>query len=241
MNQKFWHLTSPDSTKGLVTWSDNVDVEGIKCPITSTHDRRGKRITDLDVLLTSKHIKDFMWTWINECLIQDNILSQFKDQGFSGFDVKPVSVGIKFKSKEYDPCDDNPGIKTKDAVQIEIPKLWELVITGWSGIAPPESGIRLWRRCIMCGLLKYKGDTNPLLLIDEKQWDGSDFFMVWPYPRYIFITDRAAKFIKEKKLSGVRLQRIEDLNLNGGAMPGRLSYYMPDDRAYQIGEPLGIY
>jgi hypothetical protein len=48
-------------------------------------------------------------------------------------------------------------------------------------------------------------------LLDQNQWDGSDFFMVWPYPKFIFITARVAEFIKKYKLTGARLKIPENI------------------------------
>lgn len=237
----FWHLASPESMRGLADWDDDMDLEQITCPLDEHHMRGGKRTTDLSILLTSKRITDFVWAW--ECIIQDRVLRMFREEGFTGFEVKPVKARMKIREKHPDPCDDNPGLKVEDAAQIEIPTLWELVVTGWAGVAPEESGIRLEKSCPGCGHLHYSGYDDASLLIDEKQWDGSDFFIVWPLPLFIFVTDRVARFIRKHKLTGARLQASETLQdtYPPGFSPGRLSYYMPEERAREIGEPLGIY
>jgi len=240
---KFWCLSPPEGNRGLAEWADDMDVEQILCSLDPDHMRGGKRTTDLRVLLTCKSITDFVWDWLSECLIQDGVLRLFQEAGFTGFEVKPVEARIKVRAKRPDPCDDNAGLKAEDAAAVGIPTLWELVVTGWGGIAPPESGIRLDESCPACGLLHYTSFDNPALLIDEKQWDGSDFFIVWPLPGFIFVTDRVARFIRKHKLTGARLQASETLRklVPGGFSPGRLSYCMPEERARQLGEPLGIY
>ena len=242
MANKFWSLTHPDTLRGMAEWDENVHLEGVKCPVTRTHNSGGRRATDLNVLLTSTRITDFVWTWYHECLIQDRVLTLFKEEGFTGFDVKPVkSARMKIKAKKPDPCDSNPGVKAADAAAVEIPNFWELLITGWGGVALEESGVRLKRSCQACGMKLYNGITNASLLVDEKNWDGSDFFIVWPYPKYIFVTARVASFIKKHKLTGARFQSLNDIEFFDIAMPGRLSYYFPEERAKEIGEPLGIY
>jgi hypothetical protein len=151
----------------------------------------------------------------------------FRAQGFTGFETKPVRA--RYRS----------GVGTP-------PVLWELAITGWGGIAAPESGIELdaeksrmdpndW------GYLKYTGLSHPEHLVDEDRWDGSDFFMVWPLPKYIFVSERVAEFIREKELTGARLVPLTEMRKSEGFTPGRLSHYMPDARAKELGEPLGIY
>ena len=65
--------------------------------------------------------------------------------------------------------------------------------------------------------------------------------MVWPLPMYVFITDRVRKAILENHLSGVRITAISELKKTDGFSPGRLRTCMPEGRARQLGEPLGIY
>lgn len=244
MNSKFWHLDPPESLRGLAEWVDEeIEVETIYCTADPGDQRAGERLSNLSVLLTSKRITDFVWTWYSECLIQDRTLTLFREEGFTGFEVKPVKARMKVRAKHPDPCDDNPGLKAEDAAEMEIPTVWELVVTGWGGVAPPESGVRLAESCPTCGHLVYTSFENPSLLIDEEQWDGSDFFIVWPLPRFIFVTDRVARFIRKHKLTGVRLQAPETLRRgpSGELSPGRLSHSMPEARARELGEPLGIY
>ena len=110
-------------------------------------------------------------------------------------------------------------------------------------MAKPQSGIHLneAKSCPVCGHLKYTGMQHPAYLIDESRWDGSDFFMVWPMPTHVFVTERVVEAIQQNRLSGVRLVRVSDLKPTDGYTPGRLSYWMPEQRARELGEPLGIY
>ena len=115
-------------------------------------------------------------------------------------------------------------------------------MTGWAGIAPAESGVRLVERCDGCGHIRYSGCENSDALIDVSQWDGGDFFMVWPLPKYIFVTDRVAQLVRDNRLMGAVLERPADLRFtSGGFSPGRLSYWMPEQRAHEFGDALGIY
>jgi Protein of unknown function (Gmx_para_CXXCG) len=222
----FCHIYGPNNNRKCAEWADDMGsetFEGIVCPANKGHQRAGKRLTDLSVELPGNDAEDFIWTGISECLIQDRVLSFLREQRFTGFDVKPVNA--RFKDKSADPP----------------PKLWELVVTGWAGFASPESGIRLTYRCEACGQAKYSGLSNPQHLIDEKRWDGSDFFIIWPLPKYVFVTDRVRDAINAQGFTGVRFVASNQLEPTDGYTPGRLSYYMPDLRAHEIGEPLGIY
>jgi hypothetical protein len=147
----------------------------------------------------------------------------FRQEGFTGFEVKPVKA--RFKRGSGSP-----------------PQLWELVVTGWAGLANPESGIRRTRICEACKSVKYSGLEHPELLIDEAQRDGSDFFMVWPLPLFVFITQRVADCIRDHRLTGIVLKDVKGCTGIGesGFMPGRLSYWMPESRARELGEAAGI-
>ena len=225
-HSNFWCLSHPDSTRRLAGWTDEVDTEQIICPLTRDHMRGGKRITDLSVTLPRYRVQDFVWTWGSECLIQDRVLELFRENRFSGFEVKPVRA------------------RYRRAGEGEPPRLWELAVTGWGGVAPALSGIKLVEECRSCGYLGYSSWTNAGGLLDPSEWDGSDIFMVWPLPRYIFVTDRVAQVARRHKLSGILLRRSKSLvfpeSVIPGLSPGRLSYWMPAERARELGAPLGI-
>jgi len=231
MSEKFWHLNWPDSTLGRADWDDDVDIESIVCPLKEGHRGGEKRITDLHIVLLSKRITDFIW--VHECIIQDRVLKMFQEEGFTGFEVKPVQARMKRKYKKAFTADAN----STEYEEIEIPTLWELIVTGWGGIAPSESGVRLTEYCPGCGVLRYEGISNPFRFIDEAQWDGSDFFFVWPLRRWILITDRVAKFIKAHKLTGVQIEPIESIKTSGQISASRSSLVEISQR---IGKPLDI-
>jgi len=223
--QNFWRLESPDYDHKQVSWDDGMDWESIVCPINQGHQRAGKRITDLHIILNPQKITDFMWTPVfSYCLISDAVFKLFKKEGLSGFEVKPVKSRVEGSNNTP-------------------PVFWELVLTGWGGLATHKSGIQLDRSnsCPVCGNLRYTGLCSPPDLIDLNAWDGSDFFMVWPMPRYIFTTERVIKIIRDSQISGFVATPVLNLKETNGFSPGRLHYHMPDDRARRLGIPLGIY
>jgi hypothetical protein len=221
----FWHLDGPESQRKLAKWdSDQMDLESIICPINDGHQHPGRRHTDLRVTLPGSTVEDFVWTWYSECLIQDHVLHVLKAKGFSGFEVKPAKARFEKETGK------------------RAPRLWELIVTGWAGLAPPESGINLVEHCQACQHFHYSSLTHPEKLIELSKWDGSDFFIVWPLPNFRFITERVRQTIQEENWQGVRILEQEDLPIGGsGFSPGRLSHSMPEARARQLGEPLGIY
>lgn len=230
---RFWEMRMPESLdeKFRAEWTEEVHLEHVVCPVNAKHRRAGKRITNLSVVLHSSEVFDVMWTWGNECLIQQHVFEALKRHSFSGFQVKPAEARFE-RADASSP-----------------PRLWELVVTGWSGVAPPESGIRIdaAKSCTSCGHIKYTSPTDYSHLIDETKWDGSDFFMVWPMPKHIFVTNRVREFMQGMKYRAVAFVEPKNLKPKSallsdiGFSPGKLSYWMPDDRARELGEPLGIY
>lgn len=214
---RFWHLDSPDSTVKRAEWADEMDMEQIVCPADKHHRRGGKRLTDLSVALPGGAVQDFVWTWFSECLLQDHVLELFRASGFTGFEIKPVKAEFK------------------GTIDRKPPRLWEMVVTGWGGFATPESGFSLIEQCEACGISTYSGCTHPEELIDTSYWDGSDFFIVWPLPKFIFVTSRVVQAIRDNRLTGVTCRAPEELGIDG-ASPGRLSRWIPEERSRQLRE-----
>ena len=240
----FWHLDFVGATGAPAEWATDRSTERIPCKLKPDSHRLHRFVGPVDVLLTSKRITDFVRTYYGEFLVQDRVLRMFREEGFTGFEVHPVTARMKIRAREVDPCDDFSGVSERQAERVQVPVFGELVRTGWGGHAPPESGIRLLERCPDCGYSNYTSWDDPAYLVDEKQWDGSDFFVVWPLPLLVFVSDRVARFIQREKLTGVRPIPIEQMGVSPHirtASPGRLKLWMPEEQARELGEPLGIY
>jgi len=221
--QPFRLLTDDKDKDPVADWDEGVELEGIKCPVSPGHQRAGRRIGPLRITLRRGFVPDLIWTWGSDLLITDFVRGLLEDHRLTGFSALPAEARF-----------DEPDAGAP------APKLWEFQTTGWAGVARAESGVRLVERTPCCDHLRYSGCTEPTLLIDESQWDGSDFFMVWPLPRYHFLSHRAALLILEHELTGGRLLHLDEVNPIDGFTPGRLSYWMPGDRARQLGTSLGI-
>ncbi|MEW6606580.1 MAG: hypothetical protein AB1414_03865 [bacterium] len=201
--------------------------DGLKHPFIWKK-REGEK-SNIIIDLSSPKIGDFLKTWgYTAWMITDKVANLFKEQGFTGYELRPVRINEVKKMKKG----------------VSIPKLWQLVIVGWGGVAPPESGIKCIYKCEVCGYWKYHRLTNPSALIDISQWDGSDFFMVFPLVQYIFVTERVKQFVEEKGLKGcffIEPKDIEFVSDEIGSSSRVLLQKMPKHRAKEIGDPLGLY
>lgn len=223
LSMKFWKLSSPRNER---LWAERtegaVQLETITCPADPGHQRAGPRLGNLSVDLPIDFERDFIWTWHSDCLVTKHAVEVFNENRLTGFETRPVTA--RFRQSLLDP-----------------PELFELCVTGWAGIAPLASGVRLIERCEYCGLLVYSNFRDPSKLIDPALWDGSDVFMVWPLPRFVLLSDRAKRVIERSDLEGAIYVPVEQLPVSDRTLgPGRLSYRMPKERAYELGGLYGI-
>ncbi|MGQ0676433.1 MAG: double-CXXCG motif protein [Rhodospirillales bacterium] len=223
MPQQFWQLKKPASDDRAEWDHPKMDLEQVTCPVSPGHRRSGRRLTELSVVLAKKRVDDLVWTWQSELLVQDRVLVALRDHGLTGFTAKKAYARFKGDTKATPP------------------RLWEIQVTGWGGMAVDGAGIRLIQHCPACRYFKYSV-ADPTRLVDPAQWDGSDFFMVWPLPRYVFVSDRAAALLKRSGFKGFTLIPAAEIRLKSGdtVTPGRLSNWMPKERAELLGGPLGI-
>lgn len=219
---EFWILSPPESSKKLATWTAEMDFEDtIRCSSDPGHQRSGVRKPKLKVNLPAKCAQEIIWTWYSECLITDRVLDVFRTHQFSGFCAKNAEGTIPDGSLIY---------------------LNELIITGWGGMAQASSGIHLLEYCETCKHRVYSNLSDPSRLLDETQWDGSDFFLIWPMPRYVMITDRVRQAILDAKIIGARFTKIRDLKPKpeGTLTPGPLSHWFSPEQAERLGKLIRI-
>jgi hypothetical protein len=117
----------------------------------------------------------------------------------------------------------------------------QLRVRGWGGVAPIESGIRLEERCPACPHTHYSPLTGPRWLIDPRNWDGSDFFIIWPLPAFVFVTKRVRQVFDDHGFKGAEFLKTFPNGGGSGYGPPPLRSTFPDDPAHEIGDPLGIY
>src|ERR1700692_1403501 len=121
MTWDFWLLEDPYSSEPLESsWSS----EPIICAADPGHRRGGSR-RPVTVTISTWPSDDFVWTWNSDILISERVLQVFAQDRITGFETKPIEV-------RWSRPTTNPP-----------PKLFELVVTGWGGMASPESGLRI--------------------------------------------------------------------------------------------------
>jgi hypothetical protein len=207
MRRVFYHLDSPypdedyslyglsewAATSGLAEWSH--EVVGLSIGRMGVLGEEPR--VDLTIILPSPKVGDFVWTWNCDCLVPDRTLSLFKEADFTGFQVRPVHVG-KIK-----------GLGRKRRAEATGPTLWELVIKGKGGDAAQESGIRVIGRNDS-GALRYSSFRNGIV-VDQANWDGSDFFTINGYPHHLLVTERVKELIIARQLTNCALLPSHEL------------------------------
>jgi hypothetical protein len=199
MTQTFYNLSHPEDLPDIyhAEWSyGDVELEGIKCPVNDGHQRAGRRLSDLTVILGTPKVfgLDFIWTWMSEPLINERVVRIFRENKLTGYVLRPVTI---------------KKVKRFKGVVSTIPKFWELVITGKGGHAHTKSGIKLKYECKACGLKKYTAYEHGII-VDEKNWDGSDFFRIIEWPLKL-VTEKVKRVIEDSKITNVRLIPSQDL------------------------------
>ncbi len=222
MTNKFWLLTIPENQR-LLKCAALPALEETPCPATDRHAGRAKRIGKLQVIADPRALKDFTWTWYTELLMSPKALKVFEKHHVTGFDVRPVTA-------QY-----------PKPIKARPPELYEVIITGWAGLPPREAKLTVTRHCTACGNTRYS-IGEPTKILDSRAWDGSDLFMVWPFPRHPFVSDRLASIIRQEKLSGARLIPPAAIAIDPGdaIYAGSLFAWLPEERAEVLSRQLGI-
>jgi hypothetical protein len=219
---RFWLLQAPRNQRLAVVHGGN-KYEPIVCSINKEHDRGGRRLNNLSITVEPRGVKDFTWAWANDLFLSRKAVDVFERQRVTGFELKPVTVAYP-KGAKGSP-----------------PELFELIVVGWGGLPRKEAGLSLVSACPGCGHTIY-AISDPNRLIDPEAWDGSDFFIIWPLPKFIFVSNRLAEIIRQEKLSGATLVPAETIPMRNGATlsPGQLSLWMGEERARELTQRFGI-
>jgi hypothetical protein len=133
-----------------------------------------------------------LWGGI-DWLLHQQLSSEMLSRGFTGFELVPATVRFR------------DGSVSEDLYK-------RVLITGWGGVARPESGLWVRNECPECGRREYGKLTDPTQLIDASQWTGEDFFQVWPLLGDRFISRRVAELWKDEKVRSCTIRPLEISN-----------------------------
>ena len=154
-----------DAGRSYVSLGEGNDWESIVCPVDDGHQRAGRRITQLHLALESKTVVDFSWTCLSDVVITDHALQILMAASLTGFRVEPTKVVSHRKQRD----------------KLHILEVWEFVVSGTAGHTHRDSGILLKSTCEACGRMRYAAHEHGIV-VDEAQWDSSDFFCVVESP-----------------------------------------------------------
>ena len=216
MDKIYW-LSSAVKFDDKLCYVPGAQMDKKSCPHDPRHHMRQRWKKPLRVIGPVRGLTDFEWTVFGDILVGPEIVSDFRSAGFSGIEFTPVDLFTT----------------TETPIGRES---YELKITGWGGYAPVESGIRVLKECPYCGRKVFSGFTNKEKLFDAAQWDGSDFFIIWPMPKKFFITDRVRKFMLERDYSGVTIHALGELRpaVAGTFTPGNLHDWFSASKVAEI-------
>jgi hypothetical protein len=164
----------------------------------------GEPMKDLSIVLPSFKVGDFVWIWGSDCIVTDTTLSLFRKSGFTGFETRPIIIE-KIK-----------GLRHGQRKEGLVPPLWELLIRGKGGDAAPESGIYVYEYEEAGEIRSAYSSFRNGIVVDKANWDGSDFFTINGYPKYILVTERVKQFIVDRRLTNCALIPSHKLEWGSG-------------------------
>ena len=214
---RIYQLEADISWKDHLLYAEGMKLDTVLCAHDPRHTTRHRWNKPLKVVGPVIPGTDFEWTVYLDLIVNREIVESLKNMGFSGMRFLPV----EFYTTTQTPFG-------REA--------YELNVTGWGGTALPASGIRVLNECPACKRQVFSEFANPSKLFNFDEWDGSDFFIIWPMPRFIMITGRVRDHILEKGYSGVKITPVDRLqkSIAGGFTPGHIGDWFDERRAKEI-------
>lgn len=220
--QKIFKLNPTVRFDDQLVYVEGTRWETTLCPLNaglpSQHSMRRLQPNPIKAIGPVVRMTDFEWTVYKDILLEEDIVRRLQSAGFSGCEFRPAELYTT----------------TETPIGRQV---FHLRVTGWGGKAPPASGIRVVEECPHCKRQVFSGFTDPNELFSIDDWDGSDFFMIWPMPKYIFVTSEVVNWIAKSEFSGVRAEPLDQIRkpiLGTGFSPGHLHDWFDDERLAEI-------
>src|SRR5258707_1997520 len=138
-------------------YADSMRFETKLCALNPKHASRSRRCDPLEVIAPVEPHYDFQWTPFGEPLVTPQVRQAFERAELTGLSFIPVRTQTTLGDSFYQ-------------------ELYEMRVTGWGGVAPAESGLRIVEECLCCKRRVFKGCRSSARFFDLAQWDGSDLF-----------------------------------------------------------------
>jgi hypothetical protein len=212
MDDIFW-LSSDIRFEERLTHASSMRLVTEPCRFETDHTVRQRWSRPLRVIGPVRQLTDFEWSVYGDAITSPAVACGFRDAGFTGFEVLPTEILTTTETPIG-----------REAVQLKV--------YGWGGVAPQSSGVRVLSECKACGRRVFSKYTSPERLFTRTQWDGSDFFVIWPLPGYIMITLKVRNHLLAAGYSGIKVRPLSELPMGPGhtLTPGHLEDWLDKER-----------
>lgn len=219
MEQNFYVLSEGDERYYVDYYEKNEML-----PVNGNRNHQFYSVRPLRFFVRPRQRGDMLWAPLNAFFISNRLHLIFQEAGITGYDALPADAKLVY---EHSP---------DEAVY------WQVAITGWGGMASSSAGLS--PRVGVDSPHVYSRSEDAGDPFDRSQWDGSDFFIIWPYVGFCCITQRVVDLLKENKIKHYSIYDLATYSFGGTIgpiAPCPLRCIFSEERAKKIGEPLGIY
>lgn len=184
-------------------------------------EHRFRSTEPLRCLIRKKSFADMIWTYPTHCFISERLLGLFRDASLTGFETRKANMKLAFPHEPADRV------------------FHQLIWTGWGGVADPRSGIV--QIPSDQSQHAYLPPTDNSRIFDDAQWDGSDFFFIFPLMGSRFATERVIRLLEQFKINYYTSTPIVNFpRYTTEIFPAPLRCYYSDEKAKELGKNLGI-
>lgn len=203
----FWVLRPPfteleDRVYGTISSHDEGPIWHVRKCQNCGSIQEQEQIRDLPIELFGSTLEDFVWIDDPAIIIGESLANALERAGLHGFQLRPINVKAWWRL---------------DSARQEIinwleneqpPKLYQILITGRGGSILPKNKVRVDLNCSVCGIKIYKLLQKGIIL-DERQWDQSDIFVVNEFPGDPIIADKFLQLLGNENAKNYSVIRAE--------------------------------
>ena len=183
----FYRIESPSERSTLAWWATvpALPSENFDCLLFGKeHPPKVEGYTNLFLDIRATKVPDMFFASFDELIVNSLVRRQLEDSGLTGIEFRKAEV-----------------LKVKGDPELARGRTWDLFeirATGFAGLASPESGVHFLRSCAGCGRTWFSPVKDPAKLISEKDWDGTDCFVVWPFAHMTFVSEKFRTYCLKK-------------------------------------------